>query len=232
MRRDPGTDGEVIKTADGCIDNPDPNCARPLLLGAESGYRWLYLFDGPVEADGYTWYLAATEMNTEAHASTYPEGVGWVASGDEADAWLVPDTDRSCPRPPIELADVTNLVMTKLEMLHCFGNQELTLRGWYPTLPRDAIEDPVQAESCRAHYGWIACDSIYDILSPEERTWVGDAHYLDFVIDPAVGVSMPARGQWVTVSGSFDHPAADSCGGPGAVLICRSTFAVTTADPG
>jgi hypothetical protein len=76
MRRDPGTSGEVVTTADRCIDSPIPNCARPLLLGTESGYRWLYLFDGPVEVDGYSWYLAATEMNTETHASVDPTGVG------------------------------------------------------------------------------------------------------------------------------------------------------------
>jgi hypothetical protein len=134
-----------------------------------------------------------------------------VASGDEADAWLVPDTDRSCPGPPIELAHVTNLVMTKLEMLHCVGNQGLTLRGWYPALPPDAVEAPVEAERRRAQYGWLACGSIYDILTPEERPWVGDANYLDFVVEPGAGVLMPARGQWITVTGSSDHPAAAAC---------------------
>ena len=232
MRHDPGVNGEPVTTADACIDNPDPNCLRPLLLGTERGYRWLYLFDGPVEVDGYAWYLAATEMNTETHASTHPEGVGWVASGDEADAWLVPDTERSCARPPIELADVTNAALTKLEMLDCFGNQQLVLRGWYPALPPDGGEVPAEAERCRAQYGWLACGSIFDILTPEERPWAGDANYLDFVVAPDAGVSMPARAQWITVTGSFDHPAADACGGPGAVLICRYTFVVTAVEPG
>jgi hypothetical protein len=231
MRRDPGLSGEVVVTFDSCIDNPDPDCGRPLLLGTESGFRWVYLFDGPVEADGYTWYLAATEMNTETHASAYPQGVGWVAAGDEADAWLVPDPDRSCPEPPIELADVTNLVMTRLERLECIGNQQLTLRAWYPALPPDAVDVPAEAEQCRVQYGWLACGSIYDILTPEERGWPGDAHYLDFVVDPDAGVSMPARGRWITVTGSFDHPAAVACGGPGATLMCRFAFVVTMAEP-
>ena len=30
-------------------------------------------------------------------------------------------------------------------------------------------------------------------------------------IDPASGVSMPERGQWIRVTGRFDHPLAEAC---------------------
>jgi hypothetical protein len=228
IRREPGLTAEPVMTAEACIDNPDPNCRKPFMLGTERGYVELYVFDGPRQADGYDWYLAATEMLTEERSSAYPEAVGWVAAGDEADAWIVA-APRDCPSQPVELADVTNLSMTRLERLHCVGRQALTFRGWYPELPPGEEEPTAYLEDCREELGWLPCESIFDILRPETGSWAGDADYLDFVIDPAAGVRMPARNQWVEVTGSFDHPAASTCGDVGAVLICRFTFVVTSA---
>jgi len=200
-------------------------------LGTERGFRWVYLIEGPVVADSYEWYLAATEMDTAERASTFPDAIGWVAAGDMDDRWLVPDP-RPCPSQPIELADVTNLALTKLEMLHCLAGQQLTLRGWYtPITPGE--EDPATSlEDCRDRSPWLLCRSIYDILRPIEAPWVGNADYLDFVIDPASGVVMPERGQWITVTGSFDRPESDSCGNVSSVLACRFTFAITSAEAG
>ena len=229
IRQDPGTDGEPLVNADFCIDNPDPDCARPFMLGTDSGYVWLYVFDGPVEADGYAWYLAATEMNTEERASTYPEAVGWVASGDAEDEWLVADTTRTCPDRPVELAEITSLVMTRLERLDCFGSEPLTVRGWYPDLPPGETErSPSDLEACAAENGWPACGSIFDLLRPDQADWAGDAHYLDFVVDPTAGITMPARSQWLELTGSFDHPASSECVGVAGVLNCRANFVVTS----
>jgi len=219
IRQEPGLTGEPLMNHDSCIDNPDPNCARPILIGTESSYVDLYLVDGPVEVDGYEWYLAATERE---------EVVGWVAAGDDADAWLV-SAPRSCPSQPLELADVTILATTRLELLHCFGRQALTFRGWYPDLPPGEQETNVGLEDCRAERGWLLCYSIFDILRLEPGSWAGTADYLAFAVDPAAGLSMPARSQWVEVTGSFDHPAANTCGEVWTVLSCRSTFVVSSA---
>lgn len=228
MRREPGLTGEPLMNHDNCIDNPDPNCAQPFAIGTESGYVELYVFDGPIEVDGFEWYLAATEMHTETTGSIYPKGVGWVAAGDDIDAWLV-SASRSCPSQPVELPDITYVSMTRLELLHCFGQQALTLRGWYPELPPGETESAVDREACRADRGWLPCYSIFDILRPEQGSWAGDADYLQFVVDPDASVAMPARPQWVKVTGSFDHPAATTCGDVAAVLICRSEFVVSSA---
>jgi hypothetical protein len=228
IRVDPGTDGEPITSADACIDNPDPNCVQPFMLGTVTGYVQLYLFDGPVEADGYAWYLAATEMHTPERASVYPEAVGWVAAGDSEDAWLVAD-ERTCPAQPVELAEITSLVMTRLERLYCFGSEPLTVRGWYPDLPPGESErSPADLEACRAENGWPACGSLYDLLRPEESEWAGDAHYLDFVLDPSAGITMPGRSGWIEITGSFDHPASSECVGVSGVLNCRATFVVSS----
>lgn len=212
----------------GCI-HAQGSCEQPFMLGTVSGFKWVYLFDGPVNADGHEWYLAATEMNTEEHASTYPEAIGWVAAGDGEDAWLVPD-ERSCPAEPIELADVTNLALTKLEMLHCLGGEELTLHGWYPPLPPG--ESEANLDECRASAPWLRCSSVLGMIRVVESSWAGDADYLDFVIDPASGVVMPARGQWITVTGTFAHPAATECGDEAEVLLCRLQFVLTRAEAG
>lgn len=229
IREEPGVNGEPLIDHSNCIDNPNP-CGMPFTIGSERGYRWVYLLEGPVVADSYEWYLAATEMNTAAHSSTHPEAIGWVAAGDAEDRWLAPDP-RPCPSQPIELQDVTNLALTKLEMLHCLAGQQLTLRGWYTPITPGEEDVPGDLEECRTRSSWLLCASLYDILRPQEAPWAGNADYLDFVIDPASGVVMPGRAQWVTVAGSFDRPESDSCGDVSAVLACRYTFAITSAEP-
>lgn len=229
VRQEPGLDGEPVIDGSACIDNPNP-CERPFTLGADRGYLWAYVLEGPISADGYDWYLVATEMNTPQHASLYPEAVGWVAFGDDEDEWLVVD-ERSCPSEPIELADVTNLALTKLEMLHCLGDRELTLRGWLPALGSSEDDADLIAE-CRERLHWLNCGSLYDHLRPAEGSWAGNADYLDFVIDPASDLVAPERGQWVTVTGRFDHPDAESCGDAGTVLVCRFSFVLSAIEPG
>jgi hypothetical protein len=229
IREEPGLDGKPLVDRSACIDNPNP-CERPFTLGTTYGYLWAYLFDGPITADGYDWYLAATEMNTEHHASIWPNAVGWVAAGDGEDAWLVAD-QRSCPQEPIELAEVTNLALTKLEMLHCLGDKELTLRGWLPAQGADEDPDASLAE-CRTNFPWLMCAPLLDIVRTVERGWAGNADYLDFVIDPSSDVVVPERGQWVTLTGAFDHPDADTCGDVAEVLICRFSFVISAIQPG
>lgn len=224
VREAPGLAAAPLIDRSNCIDNPNP-CERPFTLGNKWGYLWGYVFDGPVRTDGYDWYLLATEMNTPQRASTHPSAVGWVAAGDATNAWLVAD-DRPCPSEPIELADVTNLALTKLEMLHCIGDQQLTLTGWLPGLP--SSEDDPDMSECRETYHWLTCGSIFDLIRPVERGWAGNADYLDFVIDPSTDVVVPERGQWVTVIGAFDHPEAADCGDVAAVLICRFSFVVSS----
>jgi len=230
VREEPGLTGEPVIDASTCIDNPNP-CERPFTVGTDRGYLWAYAFDGPISADGYEWYLIATEMNHPDHGSIWPEAVGWVAAGDGEDDWLVPDV-RTCPGEPIELADVTNLALTKLEMLHCLSARELTLRGWLPAVVDGERDPTVVVDECRMRSPWLMCGSMFDMVRPVEAGWAGDADYLDFVVDPASDIVMPNRSQWVTIAGQFDHPDAAACGDAAAVLICRSSFVLTSIEPG
>jgi hypothetical protein len=220
MRLEPGLDGDLVRAFYADCPTPCP----PLQLGGDT-YSELYLLDGPVQADGYAWYLAATA--SEFALTT--EYVGWVAAGDEAGAWLVPH-EPDCPQPPIELSDLTYSSLSRFEAIACFGGEALTVRGWYVDLPADA-EPPGQ---CSAEPAWLVCGWGYHMLRPEPSGWYGGANNLQMKVDPASGVQMPLRGNWVLVTGMFDHPGAQACGSGSQEdvafrLMCRMEFVVTSA---
>lgn len=83
----------------------------PLLFGRTNGIEDVFIVDGPVAADGYDWYLAASGT------SLFPEYIGWIPAGDAAGPWVVPATP-DCPQEPIELVDVTYAAMSRLGSCH------------------------------------------------------------------------------------------------------------------
>jgi hypothetical protein len=217
MRRAPGRSSEYVRQI--CIDSPDP-C--PIMeLGTETGYTLVYLLDGPTAADGYDWYLAATDTEN----SLLPEYIGWVAAGDGTDAWIV-EHQVDCPSDPIELADVTFAAISRLAAIHCLGGRELTLRGYYTEPPPG---DPLTGE-CPTEPGWLFCSYGGHTLRTVVGTWAGDANHLPLKLHPDLG-PMPPRPGWIEVTGQFDHPAAAECGDdPGVALYCRAEFVVTAAE--
>lgn len=143
-------------------------------------------------------------------------GIGWVAAGDADDAWLLAD-EPQCPEPPIELSDVSYQALGRFEAIACLGGQQLTLRGWIP--------------ECEP----VGSDCIYS-LRPQRSGYYGGSEGL--AVQPAPGVVMPERSQWIEVTGMFDHPSADSCGTSGNLLTseaehmqCRFEFVVISARP-
>ena len=218
VRTEPGRQSDFVIqpcTGDG---GPCPN----LLLGPNTQFTSVYLIDGPVQADGYEWYLAAVT----SPYSLFAEQVGWVPAGDRAGPWLVP-AETDCPQEPIELADVTYAAIPPLELLACVGSRELTLTGWLPAPPpSEAASDVCQPLSDREAF----CDFGYTILRPVEGEWAGSADHLPWIGETAAGLSAPPRDAWVTIRGSFDHPASAECfdGAPFSVLLCRTDFVVTS----
>jgi hypothetical protein len=57
------------------------------------------------------------------------------------------------------------------------------------------------------------------------------AERLMFTVDPASGATLPERGQWIEITGAFDHPAAQECPGVSRILECRATFVATELNP-
>lgn len=223
IRSEPGVAADPMVDGTMCIDNPDPNCARPILLGTESDIGDVYLLEGPVEADGYDWYLVATE----SEGTLYWDAVGWVAAGDAEDDWLVP-RDVTCPAEPVELADVTFTANSPLTVLYCLGGREIALRGYYTDPPPG---EPLEGD-CVSEPAWLVCTWGGHILRVEEGTWAGDGNHLQLHLHPDLG-AMPPRPGWIEVTGQFDHPAAAECGDeqPASDLSCRVAFVVTSARP-
>lgn len=200
------------------------------LVGLTSGREHVYLIDGPLPADGLAWYQVGV-MNSENEHAIGPLFVGWVASGDGTDPWLVPE-DPCPPAGPVELADLTyaQLDTDWAIKIGCFGDQVLTLRGWFPILA-PGFEIPYDTDgSCFAEPAFLMCGPYNKDIRPIEMTFMDsrNTERLDFTVDPAAGVALPARGQWIEITGAFDHPAAQQCGPePGGILICRAVFVAT-----
>lgn len=215
VREAPGLSSAALPL---CLADAPPPCGE-VMIGQRAGYPLVYLLDGPAEADGYEWYLVATE----GERSQYPQHVGWAAAGDADDAWLV-RRDVPCPRAPLELGDVTLAAISPLVALHCLGGVELTLRGYYTDPPPG---EPLDGD-CVSEPGWLVCNIGARMLRVVEGPWEGDADNLWLHVHPDMG-EMPPRPGWIEVTGQFDHPEADACAGATQQLHCRIAFVVTAA---
>ncbi|MEX0630668.1 MAG: hypothetical protein WEE67_01485 [Chloroflexota bacterium] len=178
----------------------------PVAVGHATPWEDVYVFDGPVEADGFRWYLMGTDRSIDPNRwSAYPEVIGWIAAADTSGPWLLPIS--RCPAPPFELADVTYLASTWGMRLGCFGGQALTLQGWFPDLPAD-IET---SGDCAREPAWLICGYGYYDVRVTESTFRGSSNRLEFKVDPAIGITMPERDRWIEIVGRFDDPAAQIC---------------------
>lgn len=197
-----------------------------------------FVVAGPVDADGYAWYLLSAlglppasgcgpgQEGTEPY--TCPIWFGWVASDDlDGTAWLEPATAECTEPPPAELQALT-LGRPALELLHCYGGRELTFRAWWP-------EEEGSASNCDpdSDVAWLGCPTV--VLGWDPGYWEA----IGVAVDPETGPPFPARGQWIHVTAHMDDPASVSCGGAGdpttedqrAILRCRTQLVVTAVEP-
>ena len=183
----------------------------------------LLIVDGPVEADGYEWYLVQSLQGGQESSGPF----GWVAAASRGGETWIDDVDETvCPRLPDE---ANQLGTTPPEILvHCYGSSEIEFE-------------------LDANVGCLA----QDVRSGFEPSWFGQGCFslsgdacgscgLDLASDPASGVAMPdlESARW-RFKGHFDDPAAAGCRAtvppagdtvlPEEVLIhfCRTRFAVT-----
>lgn len=196
-------------------------------VGLTRGYEHVFIVDGPVQADGLAWYQVAV-MNTEFEQSVAPLFVGWVASGDGTDAWLVPE-DPCPPAEPVELADLTYGQFDSGWAIYigCFRDQVFTLRGWFPLLHPDFESQYDVDGSCFAEPAFLVCGPSNKDIRVIEMAYADprNTERLNFTVEPGAGVELPARGQWIEITGAFDHPASQECGpDAGGILVCRAVF--------
>ena len=202
-----------------------------------------YVVAGPVSADGYDWYLLSalglpqasgcvTPIDTDP--LNCPTWFGWAAEQSaDGEPFLVPGTIDCPPWPSPQLTDDFVFGVQMYAYLACFGDEVRSVVGFYPDIPPDAG----LGGACGFDAGdleWIGCNlSIEHILLDPAGGFQSPGLVLS--IDPASGVVMPERGQWIEVTGQYDHPAARGCtwADPpeASVFACRTQFVVESVRP-
>lgn len=180
-----------------------------------------YVVDGPVDAEGYRWYLLSAlglPPNSgcagpiETDPFNCPSWFGWVASGSADAPWLTDDAGDAdaCAESPFAFEEIV-IGVTDLMRLHCFGSDPFTFRAWWPEIPDDAGLGGA-CSSQDEPGGWLICQHINDngVMIGSDQGFGGIG--LNVSIDPASGVTMPERGTWVELTVHLDDPAAQACG--------------------
>lgn len=189
---------------------------------------------GPISAGGFAWYpvIRLGEMTDLPPLSDGPllttSAAGWVAAGDNTEAFIQL-LDPRCPPRPVNLATLE--AMQPWEQLACFGPEQITLEGTF---------------------GCDGCGGI--VLGTFEPDWLAQPIQPSFLsMDPNArigpfsmrfapeGPATPTVGQILRVVGHFDDPAAGSCtispGDPpepldplATALYCREQFVVESIE--
>lgn len=195
--------------------------------------------DGPLQADGMSWYrLSAPGLPPASGCmtpiATEPFGcsvwLGWAATGPAND-WFVADPT-NCPDPSTDLRAFA--MLGDFAALHCAGDEEMQIVGWlheYPTTPEPT---PCPAVGISDAPDWLWCHArFWEALYVNQD----EAVFIDLFVDPDSGVVLPHDGRWVSVTGHMDDPRAADCdksipaGWPvspdTAIPECRARFVVT-----
>lgn len=160
-----------------------------------------------------------------------PNWMGWaaIADAETGEPWVLP-ADGMCPDPATDLAGF--LAVQPVLALGCYGDEPVTFVAWWPEEPTTG-RDP-ECEAAAADLAWLVCT--YGTPNGLGDTQ-GQFGYMFYAIDPASGLTMPPRGQWIEVTGRHDHPAAVGCdeiegqAEVDQVVSCRSEFVVSAAMP-
>jgi hypothetical protein len=198
---------------------------------------------GPIEADGLPWYQLSGMGLPYGSGCVTPEPggllqcpawLGWAAAtAVDGTAYLAPATAPACPQPPHTIVSLSELQFTL--RLICFNAEPLTFRAWWP--PAGAAPGGDCAAGA-TEIGWLVCQNLNPNSLGADTSESGGRFTVS--LDPATGVVMPARGQWVEVTGHFDDPAAPRCGAvadvmssdPGSLVFsCRLQFVLSAVVP-
>jgi hypothetical protein len=245
-------DGLAKSTVDGLTVRAKPGTASARLGSIDAGQLG-FVVAGPVSSDGYAWYqlsglrlplvVTGCEPPVQTNPFRCPDWLGWVAAGNPAGKPWIEAIARPCAASPMNLDALVQGPnplgpRTALELLACYRSTSIRFRAWWPEIPPDAglggacgaMSNPV---------GWLLCQNInYNGLVISESAGFESAG-LTVSIDPASGVTMPSRGQWIEVVAHLDDPAARDCAPLGGgdqdpvsvVLTCRSELVAESVKP-
>jgi hypothetical protein len=236
-------DTVVATTVEGLSVRHGPGTAAERFGFLELG-TVAYVLAGPTEADGLPWYrIAGMGLPYASGCITIPPDQpiicpafqGWVAgTSATGDPWLAPSDVRDCPEPTLTEISETGFTWR----LVCWADEPIAFEGFWPQLPAGAGLGGICPE-VNEPAGFLYCQHInYNGLAASPEEGAGFVNRLPLSIDPTTGVEMPERGQWVRVTGTFDHPAAAACADlaagdedPDAVVFsCRRQFVPTAVE--
>lgn len=225
LRAGPSTAAELVASRPGTD-------AGPITIDAG---QTLAALEGPVASDGFDWYLVQPIIGRGFGQ------LGWAATPQVGDAWLVPG-ELECPPAPADL--MASIAIAPAAALYCSGGGDLSLEGYVVTGFGCNVTGTFEPE-------WLAhpCANM-SFISPaplsERPTRQLFLHY------PAPGVPNPTLSysdeQLVRIVGHYDDPAAAGCviepdeldpnapsygaSDPAAdVAECRLRFVVTEVTP-
>ena len=245
-------DSLVRSTVDALRVRAEPTTAGDALGTINEGQLG-FVVAGPVSADGYAWYQlsalglppnAGCEPPVRTNPFTCPDWLGWVAAGQPAgQAWLE-TTTLPCPAWPMNLEALLGDQAppgprTALELLACYRSTPIRFRAWWPEMPPDAGLGGTCGALVPPNPMWLMCQNLYynGLVISESAGFEGVG--LQISINPASGVRMPPRGQWVEVEAHLDDLAARDCVPLGGgeqdpvkvVLRCRSELVADSVNP-
>lgn len=212
LRETPGTAGKPLGT---------------LALGATS-----IVVEGPEPADGYDWYLlSGLGLPHDSGCVTGPDSkdpwtcpvwLGWAAArSPDGDEWLR-RAEPDCADPAGSLTDFT--FQARYQYIACYGNRQLTLRGWLVAQVGVPLQDP--CPEVPQTLRWLGCTGMFQLADSAAS---GSGLLL------ALQGSLPGDNPRIEVTGHYDDPAARQCTygtqPQQAVLSCRAQFVVDSARP-
>lgn len=251
--------GDLVETTvDRLRLRDEPGLGAPS-LGYLSAGTSAILVEGPVEADGYTWYRIAfvglpwgTGCETGPDADVRISGCwppGWVAEADlDGSAWLVQWEGR-CPAIPTSVAELAALPPGISAA--CFDDRDLVLAAY--------LSPKTEGRGCYPGYdhvpAWLGpCPVVF--LQGSETEFAAAAEEIAANLHPDLGACdfggrspeacpmVPYLGQWITVTGHYNDPAAEKCSvvpweeneaAPDDAFArhqCRHRFVITAVQPG
>lgn len=216
-----GIDSLVESVVDDLSVREEPSLSAARVGTAPAGLR-AWVVDGPVEADGYRWFMltgapedaddqaACLEIAEQADSSCLRWiglAAGVTPSGDE---WLRPAAV-DCP----QARDLGSyLSLTPDERLFCAGGEEWRLRVYVPPLVGGRGCLPVWVTDP----GWMTGECTFTFPQPVQRRLDQDTSLQMFTPPELNSCGQPGvcwwekhKGEWVVVTGHLDDPVARKC---------------------
>jgi hypothetical protein len=167
---------------------------NPVLRTIDAG-QVVAALDGPVASDGFDWYLVQVVRGRPL--------LGWAATPQDGDAWLVP-SELECPAAQPDLA--ATMAMGPAATLYCSDGEDLTLEGYVVTGFGCNVMGNFEPM-------WLAhpCANM-SFISPAPLGTIDRPAFLHY---PVPGITNPtltfSDDQIVRIVGHYDDAAAAGC---------------------